>query len=74
MKRARARDVTVLARCHWPCDVEVDDGVERLGFDVRELLAEAKQILDAGRDGQARRARAVPPRFSDELTPLASAA
>jgi hypothetical protein len=71
------RDVYVLARCTWPRPAAADDGVERLGFDARELLAAAKECIDAQRAGQPCPGRVVPPRFANELGPaktLASAA
>jgi len=71
------RDVSVLAHCTWPRPggalVEAD-GVERLGFDARELLAAAKACMDAQRAGQPCAGRVVPPRFANELPLPKSAA
>jgi regulatory GntR family protein len=67
--RAR-RDVFVLAHCTWPLPTGVADGVEHLGFDARELLAEAKRSLDAQRAGAVaidQEAHVVPARFANEL-------
>jgi hypothetical protein len=79
LRAGARRDVYVLAHCTWPRPVgaDVDDGVERLGFDARELLAAAKECLDAQRAGQPCAGRVLPPRFVNELAPakaLASAA
>jgi DNA-binding transcriptional ArsR family regulator len=66
--RLRAgRDVRVLARCTFPFVADVADGVERLGFDAAEVLASAKERLDARREGRAASTHVVPPRFPAEL-------
>jgi hypothetical protein len=70
-KRKAGKDVYVLAHCNWPRPVGLADGVEHIGFDVRELLAAAKECIDAQRAGEASPTRLVPPRFANELlTPL----
>jgi len=62
------REVSVLAHCTWPRPAAADiDGVERLGFDARELLAAAKSCIDAQRAGEPCAGRVVPPRFANEL-------
>jgi hypothetical protein len=71
LRRAKVRprrDVAVLAHCTWPRPVGAVEGVEHLGFDARELLAVARQCLDAQRAGGALAGRVVPPRFADELS------
>jgi hypothetical protein len=70
LARARVRprrDVRVLAHCHWPSPLGVDDGVEHLGFDARELLVAAREHLDARRAGVAPAAPTLAPRFGHEL-------
>jgi hypothetical protein len=71
LKRARrkaGRDVYVLAHCNWPRPIGLADGVEHIGFDVREVLSAAKACIDAQRAGEASPTRVIPPRFADELT------
>jgi hypothetical protein len=76
------RDVRVLAHCHWPSPLGVDDGIEHLGFDARALLAAAREHIDARRAGVAPAAPVLAPLFGHELpaarapmaTRLASAA
>jgi hypothetical protein len=70
-KRAKVqpgKDVYVLAHCNWPRPVGVGEGIEHIGFDVREVLILAKECIDAQRAGQASPGRTVPPRFLHELT------
>ena len=59
-KRKAGKDVYVLAHCNWPRPVGLAEGVEHIGFDVREVLAAAKECIDAHR--QASPTRLVPPR------------
>jgi len=71
LKRARrkaGRDVYVLAHCNWPRPIGLAEGVEHIGFDVREVLMAAKECIDAQRAGQEAPTRVVEPRFADELT------
>ena len=70
-KRAKVRpgkDVYVLAHCNWPRPVGAGEGIEHIGFDVREVLTCAKQCIDEQRAGQPAPGRTVPPRFLSELT------
>jgi hypothetical protein len=76
------RDVRVVARGDWP-RTGADAGVELVGFDAREVLAAAKDHLDALRAGGAHVMSALAPRFADQRVstiragapaPLASAA
>lgn len=67
-RRKAGKDVYVLAHCNWPKPVGLGEGVEHIGFDVREVLSIAKECLDAQRDGQESPVRVVPPRFANELT------
>jgi DNA-binding LacI/PurR family transcriptional regulator len=70
-KRAKlrpGRDVYVLAHCNWPRPVGAGEGVEHIGFDVREALMLAKECIDAQRAGQSADGRTVSPRFANELT------
>jgi DNA-binding LacI/PurR family transcriptional regulator len=70
MKRAKVRpgyDVFVLAHCNWPRPQGPRTGVERIGFDAREVLGLAKQIVDEQSAGGPALARSVPPRFAHEL-------
>jgi DNA-binding LacI/PurR family transcriptional regulator len=70
-KRKPGRDVYVLSHCNWPHPIGLGDGVEHLGFDVREILAMGKQCVDEQRDGSASPSRVVTPRFLEELvTPM----
>jgi DNA-binding LacI/PurR family transcriptional regulator len=70
LRRAKVRpkkSVYVLAHCNWPRPVGLADGVEHVGFDVREILRAAKQCIDAqNADGQPA-TRIVSPRFLGEL-------
>ncbi|HEX4404027.1 MAG TPA: GntR family transcriptional regulator [Polyangia bacterium] len=71
LKRGKLRargDVFVLAHCTWPRPTGDADGIEHLGFDARELLLAAKQLIDAQRAGEVPKDRAVQPRFARELT------
>jgi hypothetical protein len=70
LKRAKIRprrDVYVLAHCNWPHPIGVAEGVEHIGFDVREVLSSAKECLDAQRAGDESPDRTVLPRFASEL-------
>jgi DNA-binding transcriptional regulator YhcF (GntR family) len=62
------RDVYVLAHCNWPRPVGMEQGVEHIGFDVREVLAEARNCIEAQRQGEVSPERVVPSRFLNELT------
>ena len=70
LKRAKVRlhrEVFVLAHCNWPRPIGVAEGVEHIGFDVREVLCVAKECIDAQRAGEKSPGRLVPPRFAHEL-------
>jgi hypothetical protein len=70
LKRAKVRvqrDVYVLAHCNWPRPIGASDGVEHIGFDVREVLVTAKECIDLQRAGDKSPDRLVPPRFLNEL-------
>jgi hypothetical protein len=67
-RRKAGKDVYVLAHCNWPRPVGLNEGVEHIGFDVREVLCAAKQCIDAQRSGETSPERVVPPRFLNELT------
>jgi hypothetical protein len=77
LERARVRagkDVYVLAHCNWPRPLGLSEGVEHLGFDVREVLSACKDLIDAHRAGAPSPKRRIPARFLGELTlPLAAA-
>jgi tRNA A-37 threonylcarbamoyl transferase component Bud32 len=62
------KDVYVLAHCNWPRPLGMGEGVEHLGFDVREVLCAGKDLIDAHRDGARPPTRLVPSRFLEELT------
>lgn len=71
LERAKVRageDVYVLAHCNWPRPLGMAEGVEHLGFDVREVLCAGKQIIDAHREGSSSPTCLVPARFLGELT------
>jgi hypothetical protein len=71
LRRAKVRlgkDVYVLAHCNWPRPIGLGEGVEHIGFDVREVLCSAKEVIDAQRAGEMSPGRLVPPRFAHELT------
>jgi hypothetical protein len=71
LKRAKVRPgkgVYVLSHCNWPRPIGLNEGVEHIGFDVREVLCTAKECIDAQRAGQEPTGRIVPPRFARELT------
>jgi Bacterial regulatory proteins, gntR family len=66
------RDVHVLAHCNWPRPIGATEGIEHIGFDVRELLSAAKEYFDARRDGEDSPGGVVPPRFANEILPAKS--
>lgn len=66
-KRKAGKDVYVLAHCNWPKPVGLAEGVEHIGFDVREVFIAGKECIDQQRAGQASPMRLVPPRFANEL-------
>jgi len=71
LERARVqagKDVYVLAHCNWPRPLGMSEGVEHLGFDVREVLCAGKDIIDAHREGALSPTRLIPARFLGELT------
>jgi DNA-binding transcriptional regulator YhcF (GntR family) len=73
LRRANLRageDVYVLAHCNWPRPLGLADGVEHIGFDVREVLGMAKECITDQRRGGAAPNRVVTPRFVDELVYL----
>lgn len=61
------RDVYVLAHCNWPCPIGAEDGVDHIGFDVREVLLAGKECMDAQRAGDPSPVRVIEPRFASEL-------
>jgi len=66
-------DVDVVAHANYPDPPAGSSSMTRLGFDVREVLRQCIDIIDAQRRGEAPPAGAVvPPRFEDELLPAAS--
>lgn len=70
LKRAKVRvrrDVYVLAHCNWPRPIGLAEGVEHIGFDVREVLVKAKECIDAQRAGEKMPSRVVPARFLGEV-------
>jgi DNA-binding LacI/PurR family transcriptional regulator len=70
LKRANVdpkRDVYVLGHCNFPRPIGLGQGVEHIGFDVREIFAAAKTVIDAQRAGEAVPTVTVHPRFADEL-------
>jgi serine/threonine protein kinase len=77
LQRARVQagqDVYVLAHCNWPRPLGLAEGVEHLGFDVREVLCAGKELIDEHREGAPSPTRLIPPRFLAELTrPLQAA-
>ncbi|HWZ90477.1 MAG TPA: GntR family transcriptional regulator [Polyangiaceae bacterium] len=71
LKRARVTvpsDVSVLAHCNWPRPIGLREGIEHIGFDVREIFSAAKACLDAQHGGEPSPVRVVPARFLSELT------
>ena len=71
LRRAKmepGKDVYVLAHCNWPKPLGMSEGVEHLGFDVREVLCAGKDCIDAQREGESSPTRLVPARFVEELT------
>jgi hypothetical protein len=70
LRRAKVRpgrDVYVLAHCNWPRPIGEGEGVEHIGFDVREVLCSAKECIDDQRSGDEAPHRLVLPRFADEV-------
>lgn len=63
------RDVYVLAHCNWPRAIGGSEGVDHVGFDVREILWVGKECMEAQRAGEALPQRIVPARFASELLP-----
>jgi hypothetical protein len=78
LERAKVRagrDVYVLAHCNWPRPLGLYDGLEHLGFDVREVLCAGKELIDAHHEGETSQKRVIPARYLGELTrPLQPAA
>ena len=71
LRRAKVepgKDVYVLAHCNWPRPLGMEEGVEHLGFDTREVLCAGKDCIDAQRDGEPSPTRVVQARFLGELT------
>jgi hypothetical protein len=62
------KDVYVLAHCNWPRPLGMSEGVEHLGFDVREVLCAGKELIDEHREGVPSPTRLIPARFLGELT------
>ncbi|APR79129.1 serine/threonine protein kinase [Minicystis rosea] len=62
------KDVYVLAHCNWPRPLGLAEGVEHIGFDVREVLCAGKELIDAHRAGTPYPTRTIPPRLLGELT------
>jgi len=67
-KVAPGSDLLILAHCNWPRPIGLSDGVEHLGFDVREVFALAQACLDEQRRGEPSPVRVVRARFLGELT------
>lgn len=63
------RDVYVLAHCNWPRAIGESEGVDHIGFDVREILWIGKECMEAQRGGETSPQRLVPARFASELLP-----
>jgi DNA-binding LacI/PurR family transcriptional regulator len=61
------RDVYVLGHCNWPHPIGIEEGVDHIGFDVREIFLAAKEVVEAQRDGDPSPKRTVEPRFASEL-------
>ncbi len=66
-KRKASKDVYVLSHCNWPHPIGLGEGLEHIGFDVREILAMAKECIDEQRDGNPSPARVISARFLEEL-------
>jgi DNA-binding LacI/PurR family transcriptional regulator len=70
LRRAKVepkKDVYVLGHCNFPRPIGLGQGVEHIGFDVREIFAAAQACIEAQRAGEATPTRTVHPRFADEL-------
>jgi hypothetical protein len=67
------RDLYVLAHCNWPRPIGATEGVDHIGFDVRELLWAAKEAIDAQQSGTMPAPALVPARFANELSTINSA-
>lgn len=68
------RNVHVLSHCNWPDPLGLQEGVEHLGFDVREVFTAARRHFDARQSPTEALYFRVFPRFLSELTqPLADA-
>jgi hypothetical protein len=63
------RDVYVLAHCNWPRAIGANEGVDHIGFDVREILWVGMECMEAQRAGEAQPQRVIPARFASELLP-----
>lgn len=64
-------DLDVVAHCCWPWPVPTMPQVKRLGFDARETLTKAMDMLDAQRAGKrAAMEQHLSARFEDELPVL----
>ena len=60
-------DVYVLAHCNWPRPFGASEGVEHIGFDVREVLGAGKECIDVQRAGEPPPTLTVSTRFAKEL-------
>jgi DNA-binding transcriptional regulator YhcF (GntR family) len=66
--RVEPGSVHILSHCNWPRPLGLSDGIEHLGFDVREIFAASRTCIEALRGGEPAPAFSVPPRFLSELT------
>lgn len=66
--RVEPGSVHLLSHCNWPRPLGLSEGVEHIGFDVREVFSASRTCFDALRGGQPSPTLSIPPRFLSELT------
>jgi DNA-binding transcriptional ArsR family regulator len=60
--------VHLLSHCNWPQPLGLSEGVEHIGFDVREVFSASRTCFEAQRGGELAPTISIPPRFLGELT------
>jgi len=60
--------VHLLSHCNWPRPLGLSEGVEHIGFDVREVFSASLLCFEALRGGEQAPTISIPPRFLAELT------
>lgn len=66
--RVEPGSVHILSHCNWPRPLGLSDGIEHLGFDVREVFSASRACIEALRGGGGAPTLTIAPRFLGELT------